>query len=67
MKFLDAERAHLNLVSPSVRRAWIEISTLENSIEGGGSPSVRRAWIEILAQRLNLLSVYVTLREEGVD
>ena len=36
------------LMSPSTRRAWIEIGTVTN--EGGlgeESPSTRRAWIEI--------------------
>ena len=35
-------------VSPSMRRAWIEILQYPKSLQHGfGSPSMRRAWIEI--------------------
>ena len=40
------------LLSPSVRRAWIEILLLvSNSPKNWSSPSVRRAWIEIFIFR----------------
>ena len=38
----------LFLLSPSSRRAWIEIvSAVGSALQFGGSPSSRRAWIEI--------------------
>ena len=36
------------VMSPSMRREWIEISIRENSSPGGGSPSMRREWIEMI-------------------
>ena len=39
----------LFLLSPSSRRAWIEISFFSSGTGTGvGSPSSRRAWIEIM-------------------
>ena len=35
------------VMSPSVRRAWIEMDTMVFVTGKNGSPSVRRAWIEI--------------------
>ena len=35
------------IMSPSPRRAWIEIYSAGNSPFCGGSPSPRRAWIEM--------------------
>ena len=55
-------------MSPSSRRAWIEISR-----RGGvdavvdGSPSSRRAWIEISISLQWLAEVFVALLAEGVD
>ncbi len=54
-------------MSPSVRRAWIEIVVLHRDGHILGSPSVRRAWIEILFIHWEVRQVKVALREEGVD
>ena len=35
-------------MSPSIRRAWIEIDKSEYKSWTEASPSIRRAWIEIL-------------------
>ena len=56
------------LLSPSVRRAWIEIRSIPSIwAERTGSPSVRRAWIEMLWADTPVCDAEVTLREEGVD
>ena len=55
------------LLSPSVRRAWIEIQRARPYGGKCRSPSVRRAWIEILKAIASEMKVVVTLREEGVD
>ena len=35
------------IVSPSIRREWIEIPSLVMEKQVGQSPSIRREWIEI--------------------
>ena len=55
-------------MSPSSRRAWIEIP--ENGFwcfKLDPSPSSRRAWIEIFGKDRITLSVGVALLAEGVD
>ena len=48
MKFLLNVLTSFLSMSPSVRRAWIEIGVkLFGGFDGNRSPSVRRAWIEI--------------------
>ena len=37
-------------LSPSSRRAWIEIVLLNDEVQAAVSPSSRRAWIEILCR-----------------
>ena len=54
-------------MSPSVRRAWIEIMMMAGMDEHTRSPSVRRAWIEILILSNFYDNSLVALREEGVD
>ena len=55
-------------MSPSVRRAWIEIFPSQAENEAFTmSPSVRRAWIEIRFLRAAEQQGHVALREEGVD
>ena len=55
-------------VSPSSRRAWIEIDTVFISTPARiRSPSSRRAWIEIQAGLARKLGVTVALLAEGVD
>ena len=55
-------------MSPSSRRAWIEISKLfVNILPLYGSPSSRRAWIEI-AVYVDVTDAFdVALLAEGVD
>ena len=68
MKFDDPGEDAGGSLSPSVRRAWIEILVCNCKRTGSRkSPSVRRAWIEIPSSRLAPERQYVTLREEGVD
>ena len=58
----------LFLLSPSSRRAWIEISGHLLQISGSlSSPSSRRAWIEILVGVVGDLGSPVALLTEGVD
>ena len=45
----------LFLLSPSSRRAWIEIIRTIEIVEVNESPSSRRAWIEIETAGQNLL------------
>ena len=56
------------LLSPSVRRAWIEMRSGQCRSVTPMSPSVRRAWIEIFYfPFVPFTAFYVALREEGVD
>ena len=58
----------LFLLSPSSRRAWIEIVSPAHMDRGDGSPSSRRAWIEIESDLLFLEpGRQVALLAEGVD
>ena len=55
-------------MSPSTRRAWIEIplgKILREQVPG--SPSTRRAWIEIIVSRACAQKIIVALHSEGVD
>ena len=54
-------------MSPSPRRAWIEIK-FENYLNAPApSPSPRRAWIEISVRLTHIDSALVALPTEGVD
>ena len=55
------------LLSPSSRRAWIEISSQANNARRKKSPSSRRAWIEICCLCAQPLDLVVALLAEGVD
>ena len=58
---------YANLLSPSMRRVWIEIFELQSNFSYHRSPSMRRVWIEIsLACALGRHPL-VTLHAEGVD
>ena len=57
----------LFLLSPSSRRAWIEIFEMTGNVAGSPSPSSRRAWIEILSRRAVHPHRAVALLAEGVD
>ena len=57
----------LFLLSPSSRRAWIEIQILQGEKDREKSPSSRRAWIEIIRHRPFPLWIPVALLAEGVD
>ena len=68
MKFLQQELDRFGVVSPSSRRAWIEIIGdyfgLPTQVT---SPSSRRAWIEIYSRTGRRQSALVALLAEGVD
>ena len=54
------------IMSPSMRREWIEMLCLRPSKMGTVSPSMRREWIEI-AQPGRRGSAAFSLHAEGVD
>ena len=54
-------------LSPSTRRAWIEIVYPQKHNSAPLSPSTRRAWIEIAYDCKRLLLLVVALHPEGVD
>ena len=54
-------------MSPSSRRAWIEISLVGCLPAPPTSPSSRRAWIEILGTTCLRALAFVALLAEGVD
>ena len=65
---LDTETEIEAVLSPSSRRAWIEISRAAKWCAIiYGSPSSRRAWIEIKPLHRLCLVVRVALLAEGVD
>ena len=55
------------LLSPSSRRAWIEILSAPQLRLAAWSPSSRRAWIEMTARRPSRVCWQVALLAEGVD
>ena len=56
------------MVSPSAKRAWIEIPVLVLYLyTGTSSPSAKRAWIEIQSWHGSHRYWIVALCEEGVD
>ena len=55
-------------MSPSTRRAWIEIVEQDYDADENPSPSTRRAWIEIVAFCISsMMMSAVALHPEGVD
>ena len=61
-------RKQLGTLSPSSRRAWIEIGLyLCTILQARSSPSSRRAWIEIAHVVAVLCTADVALLAEGVD
>ena len=54
-------------MSPSSRRAWIEIVYYALIAYAPQSPSSRRAWIEIVGLQTNFNTEVVALLAEGVD
>ena len=54
-------------LSPSTRKAWIEISFTILWDLSCASPSTRRAWIEIFAVGVRPAFSIVALHPEGVD
>ena len=54
-------------MSPSTRRAWIEIQLYGALGDDQSSPSTRRAWIEIGTRSARSRSLRVALHPEGVD
>ena len=54
-------------MSPSSRRAWIEIRVEVDPTAYTMSPSSRRAWIEILSLGFLIFEHLVALLTEGVD
>ena len=58
----------LFLLSPSSRRAWIEIiGYVNDNLDSMLSPSSRRAWIEIQKLFATNCQILVALLAEGVD
>ena len=57
----------LFLLSPSSRRAWIEIGIFRPGVIANRSPSSRRAWIEMGAVSRSQTIGTVALLAEGVD
>ena len=56
------------MVSPSARRAWVEMScSTPDTTAGLSSPSARRAWVEIIRKEITMAAeANVALRKEGV-
>ena len=67
MKWSGSLGPGIGTASPSVRRAWIEITKYIIISCACGVPSVRRAWIEIRRPAAGTAMWAVALREEGVD
>ena len=67
MKCINAQIRNNKIVSPSPRRAWIEIVIGRMFKAGMQSPSPRRAWIEIVIGRMFKAGMQVALPTEGVD
>ena len=56
------------LLSPSMRREWIEIVSEKGLVTNDRrSPSMRREWIEIYCTDTRLAHDLVSLHAEGVD
>ena len=55
------------LLSPSMRRVWIEIKRQIAVVVGQLSPSMRRVWIEMAKALGASEEQVVTLHAEGVD
>ena len=53
-------------MSPSTRRAWVEMSDSFLSSSAQLSPSTRRAWVEIFTLHLYYTLIFVALYAEGV-
>ena len=54
-------------MSPSSRRAWIEMMNELSEEIDAASPSSRRAWIEMLENDITITGFTVALLAEGVD
>ena len=68
MKWLFIATQAYDALSPSPRRAWIEIPLFIKTNIRQTSPSPRRAWIEILeSSALIHIFLRVALPTEGVD
>ena len=60
MKYLVLAAGDIEDVSPSMRRAWIEILYYMFKNPRYASPSMRRAWIEMAIRNGMLITVIVT-------
>ena len=56
-----------NLLSPSMRREWIEMDRWEGKENRVRSPSMRREWIEMTTAGTGFVLGCVSLHAEGVD
>ena len=56
------------MMSPSVRKVWIEIARPDQLSLSTSSPSARKVWIEIIPGAIaSGWDALVTFRKEGVD
>ena len=67
LKSLSSMLLITSFMSPSPRRAWIEIAVLSSGCGALASPSPRRAWIEIVSWSGGTVTKVVALPTEGVD
>ena len=60
---------HNSLMSPSMRREWIEIRQENIGINDIVSPSMRREWIEMFCQQLLILNYLrsPSMRREWIE
>ena len=64
----DLGRLQFALLSPSMRREWIEMLGREiKTIPENKSPSMRREWIEMILPIYMKITALVSLHAEGVD
>ena len=63
----DGGNSYNGLRSPSARKVWIEMFTVDLDSLGIKSPSARKVWIEIIVPYHQKKINRVTFREEGVD
>ena len=66
MKYVEVSEADIGDMSPSLRRVWVEISSVSSNPSAVTSPSLRRVWVEIVVKAGTQITELVTLLAEGV-